>query len=180
MKILFVAHDGRDGIGTHSAGLRAALPAALPAADELVVAGLAGRRSRRGSRVIGQQLRLPFTERDADLVHLPDFRPTLIDRRPTLLTVHDVCFLDHPEWFPRSVYRYKSTLLRLIRAKRPAAIVCVSAYTERALARNRGGGWLARWRAARRPLEPTLSGGWRPDKRPLSLLGRRASGLLVL
>ena len=133
MKILFVAHDGADGIGTHSAGLQAALPAALGAGDQLVVAGLTGRRSRRGARILGQQLRLPFAERDANLVHLPDFRPTLLDPRPTLLTVHDVCFLDHPEWFPRSVYRYKSTLLRLIRAKRPAAIVCVSAYTERRL-----------------------------------------------
>ena len=125
MKILFVEHEGRDGIGTHSAGLRAALPAALADDDQLVVAGLTGRRSRRGARIIEQQVRLPFVERDADLVHLPDFRPTLLDRRPTLLTVHDVCFLDHPDWFPSSVYRYKSTLLRLIRVKRPAAIVCV-------------------------------------------------------
>jgi glycosyltransferase involved in cell wall biosynthesis len=133
MKILFVAHDGADGIGTHSAGLQAALPAALGAGDNLVVTALTGRQSRRGARILGQQLRLPFTERDADLVHLPDFRPTLIDPRPTLLTVHDVCVLDHPDWYPRSVYRYKATFLRLVRAKQPAAIVCVSAYTERRL-----------------------------------------------
>ena len=50
-----------------------------------------------------------------------------------LLTVHDVCFLDRPEWFPRSVRAYKSGLLRLAVMMRPAAIVCVSEYTRRRL-----------------------------------------------
>lgn len=129
MKILFVAHEGRDGIGTHSAGLRESIPPLLERGDELVVRTLSGALSRRAGRVVEQQLRLPFAERDADLVHLPDFRPTVLDRRPTLLTVHDVCFLDRPEWFPRQVRAYKSSLLRLTSVTRPAAVVCVSEYT---------------------------------------------------
>jgi glycosyltransferase involved in cell wall biosynthesis len=133
VKILFVGHEGRDGIGAHSAGLRRSIPPLLEPGDQLVVRTLSGALSRRAGRVVEQQLRLPFAERDADLVHLPDFRPTLLDRRPTLLTVHDVCFLDRPEWFPRSVRAYKSALLRLTRMRRPAAIVCVSEYTRRRL-----------------------------------------------
>ena len=133
MKILFVAHEGRDGIGTHSAGLRRAIPAALGPADEFVVRSLTGTQGRRVARIVEQQLVLPFADRDADLVHLPDFRSSPLDRHRVLLTVHDVCFLDRPEWFPRSVRAYKSALLRLAVTMRPAAIVCVSQYTKQRL-----------------------------------------------
>ena len=116
MKILFVAHEGRDGIGTHSAGLRAALPAALADDDQFVVAGsrAAARGGAHGSRTAGPT---PVRGTRCRPGAPAGFRPTLLERRPTLLTVHDVCFLDHPDWFPRSVYRYKSTLLRLVRAR---------------------------------------------------------------
>jgi glycosyltransferase involved in cell wall biosynthesis len=129
MKILYVGHQGRDGIGSFSSGLQRALPGALDPDDELVVVGVTGERARRGARIVEQQLRIPFVARDADLVHLVDFRPVLLDRRRFAITVHDVCFLDHPEWFPRGVVRYKSLLLRLALAKKPAAVVCVSQYT---------------------------------------------------
>lgn len=130
MKILFVAHEGRDGIGAHSEGLRRAIPALLDGHDQFVVRDLTGDRKRRGARIFEQQFLLPFAERDADLVHLPDFRTAPLERRRTLVTVHDLCFLDHPEWFPRSVHTYKSALLRLASVTRPAAIVCVSDYTK--------------------------------------------------
>ena len=133
MKILFVAHEGRDGIGMHSAGLRRSIPAALGPDDEFVVRSLTGIKGRRATRIVEQQLLLPFAERDADLVHLPDFRSSPLDRHQVLLTVHDVGFLDRPEWFPRSVRVYKSALLRLAAATRPAAIVCVSEYTRQRL-----------------------------------------------
>lgn len=129
MKILLVAHRGADGIGSYSAGLERALPEALAPSDELVVLGVTGDRSRRVARVLEQQLRVPLAARGADLVHLVDFRPVVADRRPFVLTVHDVCFLDRPDWFPGKVVRYKSALLRLAMAKRPAAVVCVSHYT---------------------------------------------------
>ena len=133
MKILFVAHDGRDGIGAHSSGLRQAIPRALSPDDEFVVRSFTGNRSQRVGRIVDQQFVLPFSERDADLVHLPDFRPSLLERRPTLLTVHDVCFLDRPEWFPSSVRYYKAAFLRLAAVMPPAAIVCVSEYTRERL-----------------------------------------------
>ena len=133
MKILFVAHEGRDGIGMHSAGLRWSIPAALGPDDEFVVRSLTGIKGRRATRIVEQQLLLPFAERDAELVHLPDFRSSPLDRHRVLLTVHDVGFLDRPEWFPRSVRIYKSALLRLAAATRPAAIVCVSEYTRQRL-----------------------------------------------
>jgi glycosyltransferase involved in cell wall biosynthesis len=94
-----------------------------------VFTALTGAGAQRFQRVVDQQLGVARRARDADLVHLPDFRPVLLDRRPFLLTVHDVCWLDHPEWFPRPVVRYKSALLKLALAKRPWAVVCVSGYT---------------------------------------------------
>jgi glycosyltransferase involved in cell wall biosynthesis len=133
VKILFVAHDAPDGIGAHSAGLRRAIPSALGPEDEFVVRSLTGRQGGRATRIVEQQLLLPFAERDADLVHLPDFRTSPLDRHQVLLTVHDVCFLDRPEWFPRSVRVYKSALLRVAAASRPAVIVCVSEYTRERL-----------------------------------------------
>ena len=133
MKILFVTHDAQDGIGSHSAGLRRAIPAALGPHDNFVVRSLTGTQSNRAARIVDQQLRLPFAERDADLVHLPDFRTSPLDRHRVLLTVHDVCFLDRPDWFPRSVAVYKSAMLKLAAATRPAAIVCVSEYTRNRL-----------------------------------------------
>jgi len=54
-----------------------------------------------------------------------------------VLTVHDVFFLEHPEWFPRNVARYKALMLDLALAKRPAQIVCVSEWTRQSLLAHR-------------------------------------------
>jgi glycosyltransferase involved in cell wall biosynthesis len=76
-----------------------------------------------------EQLVLPVRARKADLVHLCDYRPVLLSPRPFVVTVHDVFFLDFPQWYPPALPAYKRALLRAAIAKRPRAIVCVSAYT---------------------------------------------------
>jgi glycosyltransferase involved in cell wall biosynthesis len=137
-------------VGTIVRGLCASLPAALGPEDELVVVGtrvqeseqrrLQGRprsalMSPRLSRLLYEQLYLPVAGRGADLVHLCDHRPLLLSRRRFLLTVHDVFFLDHPEWFPAATVRYRRAMLSAAIRKQPAAVVCVSHYTrERLLA----------------------------------------------
>jgi glycosyltransferase involved in cell wall biosynthesis len=71
--------------------------------------------------------------RDADLVHMPDAKAPLLSRRPFVLTVHDVFFLDYPQWFPPAVRVYKRRLLTLSLRRRPRLIVCVSDHTRRRL-----------------------------------------------
>jgi glycosyltransferase involved in cell wall biosynthesis len=91
--------------------------------------------SPRVSRLLYEQLYLPVVARRADLVHLCDHRPLLLSGQRFLLTVHDVFFLDHPEWFPAATVRYRRAMLSAAIRKQPAAVVCVSHYTrERLLA----------------------------------------------
>jgi alpha-1,3-rhamnosyl/mannosyltransferase len=54
-----------------------------------------------------------------------------------MVTIHDVFFLQNPEWFPRDVARYKALMLDVALAKRPAHIVCVSEWTRRSLLTHR-------------------------------------------
>jgi alpha-1,3-rhamnosyl/mannosyltransferase len=118
------------GIGTVVRGLEAALPDALALDDELVLVG--GDRSRL-TRPFYEQLVLPLEVRGVDLVHLCDHRPLLASRRPFIVTVHDLFFLDHPEWLPRSVVAYKTAMFRRLVSKRPRRFVCVSEYTRNRL-----------------------------------------------
>jgi glycosyltransferase involved in cell wall biosynthesis len=151
VRIVLPVHQGASrGVGTIVRGLRASLPAALGPDDELVVVGtrvqesehrrLQGRpgsalMSVRLSRLLYEQLFLPVAARGADLVHLCDHRPLLLSRQRFLLTVHDVFFLDHPEWFSPATVRYRRAMLSAAIRKQPAAVVCVSHYTrERFLA----------------------------------------------
>jgi len=124
-------------------GLCASLPAALPPGDELIVVGrklqdseqcrLQSSRSSgvspRVRRLLYEQLYVPVAARGSDLVHLCDFRPLLLSRQPFLLTVHDVFFLDHPEWFPARIVSYRRAMLAAAVRKQPGIVVCVSTYT---------------------------------------------------
>jgi glycosyltransferase involved in cell wall biosynthesis len=82
----------------------------------------------RLSRYLGEQVVSPWAARSAHGIQVFDHRPILCSSKPFVLTVHDLFFLDRPEWFPRSVRRYKAAMLRLALRRRPRAIVCVSKY----------------------------------------------------
>jgi glycosyltransferase involved in cell wall biosynthesis len=149
VRIVLPVHQGASrGVGTIVRGLCASIPAALGAGDELVIVGRrlqeAERRklqnrsgsrwpSPRLSRLAYEQLYLPIVARGADLVHLCDHRPLLFSGQRFLLTVHDVFFLDHPEWFPAATVRYRKAMLSAAIRKQPGAVVCVSNYTRERL-----------------------------------------------
>jgi glycosyltransferase involved in cell wall biosynthesis len=151
VRILFPVHQGASGgIGTNVRGLVASIPSALAPGDELVVAGQRIRNAEhrqlhnssgsrwffpRLSRLVYEQVYVPIIARGADLVHLSDYRHPLLSRERVLLTVHDVFFCDHPEWYAPATVRYRRAMLGAAIRKHPAAIVCVSDYTrERLLA----------------------------------------------
>jgi glycosyltransferase involved in cell wall biosynthesis len=118
------------GIMTVVRGLAGALPAALAPGDDLVLHGEpAHHRWGKAQRVVDQQVRAARAARDVDLVHLGDYRPLVASRAPFVITVHDLTFLDRPEWYPRAVALYKRAMFRAALAKRPAAVVCVSAHS---------------------------------------------------
>lgn len=140
MRVLLAAHQTRGGIGTLARGLAQALPAALGPDDRLDVELGWGNRRLRESRIgrfAFEQGRIPLLARKHDLLHLCDHRPILASRSPFLLTIHDVFFLDNPEWYPGQVARYKRLMLDLALAKRPAQIVCVSGWTKERLLQRR-------------------------------------------
>src|SRR2546422_6353971 len=112
MWILLPAREaGSGGLGSSIRGLREFDPKALPPGDELVVVGESTgdgawlRPSRRLGRFLHEQVVVARAARTVDLVHLPDHRPLLASHTPFLLTVYDVLYLDHPEWFPPAVAR---------------------------------------------------------------------------
>jgi len=48
-----------------------------------------------------EQLRLPFAVREADVLFAPAYSAPLLALPPTVVTIHDVSFCAHPEWFTR-------------------------------------------------------------------------------
>lgn len=137
MKVLLPQHAAAmaGGIGRLSGALAEALPAAVAGRHEVRLLG--GETETRIASASGALQRLRFEQltvaraaRDADLVHMPDFRPLLpAATAPCLVTVHDVTFVTRPEWFRRGAAAYKSGLLRTLALRRPAAVACVSAWS---------------------------------------------------
>ena len=145
MKIVLAA-DRADsaGIGTVVRGLCASLPAALPDGYELLLVGgprdgevpakvvrILGPRRRNGrlTRFLFEQGRVASVSRRADFVHQTDYRALLVSGKPFLITVHDAAFLDHPQWYPPVIARFKRAMLSAALAKKPRAIVCASEFT---------------------------------------------------
>lgn len=136
MKVLFPVHQQRgEGIATFVRGLATALRHAAEESDRIqfltVDSPKVLRLAGRAERVVQEQLVLPIRARGIDLVHLPDHRPLLTTKRPFLLTIHDVFFLDHPEWYSASVARYKRAMLQLAIQRRPSGIAFVSDFAQR-------------------------------------------------
>ena len=145
MKVLLPAHRaGAAGIGTFVRGLATSLPAALGDADVLTLVGGPGiadddprvRRLQPGrtadsrlARVLYEQLYLARLASGVDVVHLPDHRPLLLSNRRSVMTVHDVSYLDHPEFFPPATARYKRLMLRAAARRRNVVYVCDSRYS---------------------------------------------------
>jgi glycosyltransferase involved in cell wall biosynthesis len=133
------------GIGTYARLLTEAVAAGAPAGSSVICPeprqpeAIGRIASSRGGlhRMAWEQLSLPRKVRRADLVHLCDSRPLVLSRRPFVATVHDVSYLERPEWFPRSAARYKTLMLDALLAARPSALVLDSEYGRDELLRFR-------------------------------------------
>jgi glycosyltransferase involved in cell wall biosynthesis len=68
-----------------------------------------------------------------DLWHGPHYTLPLRLRIPTVVTVHDLTFLDHPEWHERAKVLYFRRMIPAA-AKRASLCVCVSRHTAQGLA----------------------------------------------
>ena len=64
----------------------------------------------------------------ADLWHGPHYTMPLRIGVPSVVTIHDLTFFDHPEWHERSKVVFFRRMIRAA-AKRAAVLVCVSEYT---------------------------------------------------
>src|SRR5215212_7244901 len=136
MRIFIPIHQADPGgIMTVVRGLAGALPDVLDPDDDLVLYGdPASERWGKVQRAIDQQWRAARAARGADLVHLGDYRPLGVSRVPFVITVHDLTFLDRPDWYPRPIALYKRAMFRAALAKRPAGVVCVSEHTRKRFA----------------------------------------------
>jgi glycosyltransferase involved in cell wall biosynthesis len=133
------------GIGTYASLLTKAVAAHAPNGGSVIVpeprqpnaVGQIASPSGVLRRMAWEQLAVPWKVRRADVVHLCDSRPVLLSRRPFIATIHDVSFLERPEWFPRSAARYKTLMLDALLATRPSALVFDSVYGRDQLLRFR-------------------------------------------
>jgi glycosyltransferase involved in cell wall biosynthesis len=132
MRVLIpLDNTGGGGIARVGSELVRALTPRLGTEDRLMLLGGEG-LSRPGGRLrqtLDDQWRVIGPARHADLVHSVDAKAPLLSGTPFSLTIHDLFFLDHPEWYPRSVAVYKRLLLAASLHRRPRLVVCVSEHT---------------------------------------------------
>ena len=69
---------------------------------------------------------------DADVWHGPHYTMPLRRPRPTVVTVHDLTLIEHPEWHERSKVLFFGVMIRAA-ARRADVLVCVSGHTARRL-----------------------------------------------
>jgi len=93
---------------------------------------LAAAPARRAARLAWEELGLGLTVRRSepalDVLHGPHYSLPAWPGRPCVVTVHDLTFVDHPEWHERSKVVYFRRALRLA-ARRARVVVCVSERT---------------------------------------------------
>ena len=89
---------------------------------------------RRPARLVWEQTQAPRLARriGADLGHGPHYTLPLRLDIPSVVTVHDLTFFEHPEWHERSKVRFFRRMIRAATA-RAGAIVAVSPHTSRRL-----------------------------------------------
>lgn len=89
----------------------------------------------RTARLLWEQVSAPRLAEGlaVDVWHGPHYTMPLRVRVPTVVTVHDLTFFDHPEWHERSKVAYFRRMISAS-ARRAAVCVCVSRYTAARLA----------------------------------------------
>jgi glycosyltransferase involved in cell wall biosynthesis len=89
---------------------------------------------RRPTRLAWEQVRLPslLAAESVEVHHGPHYTMPEHSRLPCVVTIHDLTFLDHPEWHERSKVVVFRRAIRTA-ARRADAIVCVSRHTAQRL-----------------------------------------------
>jgi len=85
---------------------------------------------RRPARLVWEQTRLPglLASASVDVHHGPHYTMPEHSSTPRVVTIHDLTFLDHPEWHERGKVVVFRRAIR-VAARRADAIVCVSGRT---------------------------------------------------
>lgn len=88
----------------------------------------------RPLRLVWEQIRLPglLARTDADVHHGPHYTMPERARLATVVTIHDLTFLEHPEWHEASKVRVFRRAITMA-TRRATALVCVSATTAQRL-----------------------------------------------
>lgn len=95
------------------------------------------RRRSRFSGTLWEQFSLPLMTGDANVLFAPAYTGPLAVTVPIVLTIHDVSFAAHPEWFAwREGLRRR--LLTRASARRAARILTVSDFSKREIVRRLG------------------------------------------
>jgi glycosyltransferase involved in cell wall biosynthesis len=91
----------------------------------------------RPLRLAWEQLGAPKLARAVrpDVWHGPHYTMPLRASVPTVVTVHDLTFFDHPEWHERSKVAYFRRMIRAA-AARADVVVCISTFTAARLRAN--------------------------------------------
>jgi glycosyltransferase involved in cell wall biosynthesis len=91
----------------------------------------------RGRGTIWEQLVLPRLVRSsrADVLFAPAYTGPLLSRVPMVLTIHDVSFAAHPEWFSRREGARRRLITRLS-ARRAERVITVSGFSKREIVKH--------------------------------------------
>jgi glycosyltransferase involved in cell wall biosynthesis len=94
-------------------------------------------RVGRGRGTMFEQTGLPLMTNDADVLFAPGYSGPLFSRVPMVVTIHDVSFAAHPEWFSWREGLRRRVVTRLS-ARRAARIITVSDFSKREIVRHLG------------------------------------------
>jgi glycosyltransferase involved in cell wall biosynthesis len=93
------------------------------------------RHARRFRGTLWEQFSLPLLSSDANVLFAPGYTAPLAGHVPIVLTIHDVSFAAHPEWFAwREGLRRR--LLTKVSAHRAARILTVSGFSKREIVKR--------------------------------------------
>jgi glycosyltransferase involved in cell wall biosynthesis len=128
---IVAAWESLPGASAHELLFCAPSPVSLPAALR------ASLRTAPGHGTLWEQRVLPRLIADADVLFAPGYTAPLRARIPVVVTVHDVSFAAHPEWFSWREGLRRRVLTRAT-ARRAARVITVSEFSKREIARHLG------------------------------------------
>ena len=127
------AWNGLANAAAHDIVMCAPQPVRLPGQGYL----RADVRTSPGDGTLWEQRALPRLAADADVLFAPGYTGPLWSRIPMVLTVHDVSFCAHPEWFSWREGTRRRVLTRMS-ARRAARVITVSDFSKREIVHHLG------------------------------------------